>query len=614
MVSQMLAILEMQWHSRINQIRRESWLGYIVTLLFAAMLATSAFFVLLIGVAGGYYLAKESSADYYLLAWNGINAFFVLAWIIYFSNDVFRSDAIPLQRLMHLPVSPWQAFAMNFFQTWINLPMLYFAMVALGLIAGSCFQDGPSILWQMTPVFLYVLMVTSITSLVQARIAVWLANPRTRRLVLVLVPAMVGLFSFGFAISTSTIRNRIPTPQVPNAPELTSLTPEVKSDRQSAQVAPPLETHSNESNSELSSQSPGRSEPSGRLLKSIKAMDIAIPPMWLAGCFFDHSVPSRVSWMLMSSMLAISIIALRANYALTLKYYQNGFDTAHANRKLERRLDIDALNAQEQTLLERKFPGLDETYSAIVSMSWLSLSRSPEIKLSILLPMMQPIIMMFLFGQRGGPQSPSWQFVAILALSALGLFLSSGFLCNLFGLDRAGFRFWVLSPIPRDTILHARNIAFGLPALFLSIAMGLGICLFWGTSLLVMIESLFGLLAFFPVYLLVSNIMSILAPFPLPPGGMHPKEFSWKTLALNLLLTSSLPFILAWCCLPIGFEALLQWYWPSLPNGPVAVFGLILIFWRSWTFYHYNLPFLGDLLQAREIDLLSTVTMHVEKK
>jgi len=89
MVSQMLAILEMQWHSRINQIRRESWLGYIVTLLFAAMLATSAFFVLLIGVAGGYYLAKESSADYYLLAWNGINAFFVLAWIIYFFQRCF---------------------------------------------------------------------------------------------------------------------------------------------------------------------------------------------------------------------------------------------------------------------------------------------------------------------------------------------------------------------------------------------------------------------------------------------------------------------------------------------------------------------------------------------
>jgi len=614
MFGQMLAILEMQWHSRINQIRRESWLGYIVTLLFSTALATSAIFVLLIGIAGGYFLAKEASEEYSLLAWNGINVFFVLAWIIYFSNDVFRSDAIPLQRLMHLPVSPWQAFVMNFFQTWINLPMLYFGMVSLGMIAGGSLCEGPSIFWQVAPVFLYALLVTSITSLVQARIAVWLANPRTRRLVLVLVPAMVGLFSFGFAISSSTLRNRIPTPQVPSNLEQKSLNPELKPDRDGTQLDPSAETNSIESNSELSVQRARGSERSGRFFKSIKVMDLAIPPMWLAGCYFDQSVPNRISWILMSSMLTISLVALRSNYALTLKYYQNGFDTAHASRKLEPRLDDHALHAQEQNLLERKFPGLDETYSAIVSMSWLSLSRSPEIKLSILLPMMQPIIMMFLFGRRGGPQSDAWQFVAILGLSALGLFLSSGFLCNLFGLDRAGFRFWVLSPIRRETILHARNIAFGLPALFLSIAMGLGICLFWQASLLVIFESLFGLLAFFPVYLLVSNIMSILAPFPLPPGGMHPKEFSWKTLALNLLLTSSLPFILAWCCLPIGIEALLKWYWPNLPTGSVALPALVFVFWRSWSFYHKNLPFLGDLLQSREIDLLSTVTMHAERK
>jgi hypothetical protein len=492
---------------------------------------------------------------------------------------------------------------MNFFQTWVNLPMLYFSMVSLGMIVGSCLHDGAGILWQLTPVVLYALMVTSITSLVQARIAVWLANPRTRRLVLVLVPAIVGLLSYGFAISSSAIQKRISIPRAPVALEPTTREPT------DGNIDP-----ENESKAELPPLSKGPLSSSQKLSSSLRTMDVAIPPMWLAGCFFDQSAPSRMSWILMSSMLTISLIALRANYVLTLQYYRNGFDSAHAPRKLKPRLDVESLKAQGQTLVERKFPGLDETYSAIVSMSWLSLSRSPEIKLSIVLPMMQPIIMMFLFGQRGGPQSPSWQFIAILALSSLGLFLSSGFLCNLFGLDRAGFRFWVLSPIRRETILHARNIAFGLPALFLSIAMGLGICLFWRVSLLVMIESLLGLLAFFPVYLLVTNIMSILAPFPLPPGGMHPKEFSWKTLVLNLLLTSSLPLILAWCCLPVGLESLLQWYWPGIPSGPIALIALVVIFWRSWYFYHGNLPFLGNLLQSREVDLLSTVTMHVEKK
>jgi hypothetical protein len=83
---------------------------------------------------------------------------------------------------------------------------------------------------------------------------------------------------------------------------------------------------------------------------------------------------------------------------------------------------------------------------------------------------------------------------------------------------------------------------------------------------------------------------------------------------MNLLLTLSLPFLLLWCCIPIGLEAVLQWTWPEIPNGPVALIGSVLIFWRSWTFYHKNLPLIGRLLQAREVDLLKIVTMHVEIK
>jgi hypothetical protein len=597
MWNQILAIAEMQFRSRLNLMRRESWIGHIVKLIFAISIATSAIGVLMIALVGGFFLAHESSVDYYLLTWNGIAGFFLFAWIIYFSHDIFRSDTIPLQRVMHLPVSPAQAFGMNFFQTWCNLPMLYFLTSAIGLVVGESIKLGPLALWQLAPIFLHALMFTAVTSLLQARIAVWLVNPRTRRLVLVLIPALVGILSFGFAVSTSSLRERLPSP---------------------ANVAQPKPSDPNESSSQSQNASQEVVVPrplgSGRLVRTTRFLDAVCPPMWIAACTDRTTSPRMTVVALMASMLAVSILALRSNYALTLKYYRNGFDFESNSKKLVVKPRGQLQQDSSLTFMESRFPGLDETYSSIVSMSWLSLSRSPEIKLSILLPLMQPVIMMMLFGRRGGPENLHWQYVAILALTALGLFLSSGFLCNLFGIDRSGFRFWVLSPIERHTILHARNIAFGLPALLLSIAIGLGIALFWDVSLLVMLESLFGLLAFFPLYLIVTNIMSILAPFPLPPGGMHPKEFSWKTLTMNLLLTLSLPFLLLWCCIPIGLEAVLQWTWPEIPNGPVALIGSVLIFWRSWTFYHKNLPLIGRLLQAREVDLLKIVTMHVEIK
>jgi len=594
MINELLAILEMQWCSKVNLMRRETWIGHLVTLVFSFAVAASVLIVFIIGLGGGFYLAKESSANYYLLAWNGITCFFVFAWIIYFSHDVFRSEGIPLQRLMHLPISPTQAFALNYFQSWLNLPMFYFFGASLGVILGGCIQVGPSLLWQTVPVLLYALMITSVTSLVQARIAAWLVNPRTRRFVLVLVPALVGLFSFGFAISTNTIRDRMPLPGLVSAtnPETGSEQAMIK-EESSAKI----------SNSQRD-----------RIVRTLQKLDISFPPMWLAGCLSKQISPNFTSLCLMRLMLCTSYLTLQSNYDLTLKYYRNGFDSDTVSGKLKHQKESQPVDFDEPSFIERRFPGLDETYSSIVAMSWLSLSRSPEIKLSMLLPMMQPIIMMILFGRRGGPENPHWQFIAVLALSALGLFLSSGFLCNLFGIDRSGFRFWVLSPIPRGIILHGRNLAFGLPALFLSLAMAIGIAIFWNTSGVVMLETVFGLLAFFPLYLLITNIMSILAPFPLPPGGMHPKEFSWRTLAMNLLLTCCLPIILIWCCVPVLLEALAQWFWKDLPSGPIALVGLVLVFWRSWSFYHQNLNAVGNLLQAREIDLLKTVTKHVEKK
>lgn len=625
MLNQLRAVIQMQWRSRVNSLRRESTIGGLVTLVLVLLLATSSIGVFLVGLLGGFYLAREGSDEYYLIAWNGVCLFFFIAWTINFSHDVFRSDAIPLQRLMHLPISPLQAFFMNFFQNWLNLPMLYLLTVSVGMILGGVIQTGPLMLWQLTPVLLYGLLFTSITSLAQARIAVWLVNPRTRRFVLVLLPAVVGVLSLGFALSTSTLRKQLPKPAIATSPSKKAQEPrvaqtpkptDVKSDNSTTSLPADVSnnqvalTDRQESLDQVETQIRG-------MFKALQVLDITFPPMWLAGCLFEQTHPNFTSWVILGTMFCASALSLKSNYALTLKYYKNGFDSELISKKKEEvlRPSEEQLNSAETaSLIERSYPGLDETYSAIVSMSWISLSRSPEIKLSILLPLMQPIIMVVLFGSRGGPQDPHLQVISIVALTALGLFLSSGFLCNLFGLDRAGFRYWVLSPIPRHTILHARNIAFGFPALFLMLAIGLGMVLFWKTSLLVMLESLFGLLAFFPLYLLITNIMSILAPLPLPPGGMHPKEFSWKTLMMNLLLTCSLPLFLVWCCIPVGLETLLQWFWPKLPSGPVALVGLILVFWRSWVFYHKNLPGIGDMLQAREIELLRTVTLHVEKK
>ena len=85
--------------------------------------------------------------------------------------------------------------------------------------------------------------------------------------------------------------------------------------------------------------------------------------------------------------------------------------------------------------------------------------RAPEVKLYLLLPFVSPFI---LFGALQAWKIPAVDELKaglVVVASAVTMLMAAGLISNQFGFDRTGFRAFGLSPLRRDSILLAINIA-----------------------------------------------------------------------------------------------------------------------------------------------------------
>ena len=126
-------------------------------------------------------------------------------------------------------------------------------------------------------------------------------------------------------------------------------------------------------------------------------------------------------------------------------------------------------------------------------------------------------------------------------------------------------------------------------------------------------EALIAFLAYLPMYLVLSNIISILAPFPMSSQGFQPKEFSWKSVVLSMALSALIPVLMGICCIPWVIELGLHAWVPATQRVPIALLLLPILVGLSYWLYEQLLVVCGELLQSRETSLLKTVTSQVEK-
>jgi ABC-2 type transport system permease protein len=590
------SLFYLRYCMRRNAWRREKTLGRVITAMFWLGATIGVIGAFAIGILFSYFVHSQPQVDRALFFWNAAIVMFLMAWGIQISTDLFRNDVLTLDRIMHLPISPSYAFALNYLSSLVNFPVIYLAAFVSGSLVGASIVVGPIALLLGISLVAYLFMVTAVTSQFQGALAAWMSTPRRRQTVMI----VLSVFFMFFFPAMSLLPQWLDRYEAP--PFAASPSPTAPSEVPGSVEGP------GPSASSSATVAPAATDPWPNRMRWIQ---VCVPPFWFAACARVLSESSYHVWWITPCMLCVGLVSSRRSYRTTLRYYQDGFDAAVGLHK-QTKAGEPVASPERIRWIERSLPGVSPLVSSIVMQTWISMWRAPEFKLMLLAPLVQPLVLAFLVQYWKIGQGEISQTLILLGFGGLQLYTASGMLGNQFGLDRSGFRTWVLSPIPRETILHGRNIAFGVPVWSLAVLLTLAVGLWWGLAIDKLVFVALALTTFVPAYLLISDLMSILSPFGIPPGTLQPKEFSWKQVVLSLAISTLHPTLLCLAALPFGVESLVEFLFPHTASWPIAA--LVAVPWLGMAFLLYRvlLPSVGRCLENFELKILQTVTAPID--
>jgi hypothetical protein len=560
----------LRWRLQVNQLKRGGIANAVVWAILGVSCVFLAAFLFVGSFLVGLFLLPDASPTVVMLVWDGLVVNFLLFWTTGLITELQRSEAVSLDKFMHLPVSPAGAFLLNYLSSLVSLSLVVFVPPMVGLSLALVFAKGPAMLalWPLVAVFL--LAVTALTYQFQGWLAALMVNKRRRRTVIVLV-------TMAFILMC----------QVPNL---------IFQNINIFQRGKQQQAHTEESNKETWQE----------IEQMAKLINLVVPPGWLpfgAGAAAEgNPLPALLGTL---GLGLIGTVSLWRSYRTTVRLYQGQFSSGKAPPV--------AVAPPEQAgktparLLERQLPWLSEQAAAITLGSFRSLLRAPEAKMLLL----TPILLVVIFGSMflSGSVNPEENFRPLLAFGLLMMILVSmiGLVGNQFGFDRGGFRVFVLCAAPRREILLGKNLAvapfaFALALIALAILQAV-----YPMRLDHFLATIPQLLSMYFLFCLLANWLSIFAPMRIAAGSLKPANAKMIPMLLQMAVVFLLPLVMLPTLLPLGIEFVLK------PLGwthglPVCLVLSVLECLAVVGVYRLVLPWQGRLLQSREQTILQVVT------
>jgi hypothetical protein len=578
----------LRWRLAVNQTRRSGSGGAIVSAIVTGLMTAGGVVMLLVGFLVGVLALGTAPARAILAVLDGAIVAFVFFWFAGLMAELQRADVISLDRFLHLPVSPAGAFLINYLGSSVSLSVILMLPAMTGMAAGLVLSRGAVMLLLFPLVAAFFLMMTAVTYQFRGWLASMMQNPRRRRAIMTAIPAL-----FILMFQLPNIWNNLG----PGARERREARTEARREARAEGRRP-------------RTQDPDRQNADESYARA-RLVSMIAPPGWLAyGA--EAAAEGRV-WPALAGALGMGLIgvaSLSRAYGTTLRLYRGDFERGRrpVPPAIPQASPGGAEAAPARTLLvERRLPWLSDRVSSVTVAGFRSWLRAPEMKMTLLTPVMMLVVFTGMFAGRSGAGPEFIRPLTAAGLAALVLILGMvGPLGNQFGYDRAGFRAFVLSPIPRRDLLLGKNLSL-LPFALAMMILVVGLAQWFNPMRLDHVIAL--LLQLVPMYLvfcLAGNLLSIVGPLTLRPGsGMPDGHQGLRSFGpLLLMLTASL--FLGLSLIPLGIEALLDamnwfaWFPAYLVLGAVQA---IVIIWL----YPVVLDVEGGLLQRRELRILEIV-------
>jgi hypothetical protein len=604
------ALVWLRWRLRVNQMKRGGLANVIILALLAAGGVLLVIFLFVALFAVGLLALPQASPWVLLYVWDGLTVVFLFLWTIGLLTDLQRSEALSLQKFLHLPVSLENAFLINYFSSLFSLNLLLFVPATVGLSLGLLLAKGPAMLWLFPLLAGFILMITALTYQFQGWLASLMTNPRRRRTVIVVVTAV-----FILVCQLPNLVNIVqpwgkkpqdkPAVSVARAEEALQRSLEsgklTRLEYQKRKEAMELEKARAE---ELKQQ---RQDEFGRTARLI---NLCLPPGWLALGAMASAQGDFLSPLVATLGLAlIGSASLWRSYRTTVRLYTGQF-TAGKRSAAAPAVASKAAKPPDR-LLEKQLPGLSEQASAITLSSLRSLTRAPEAKMVLLTPIILVVVFGAMLAKRSINLPEAVRPLLVFGAMSMMLLTMVQIVGNQFGFDRSGFRVFVLCAARRRDILLGKNLAVAPLALGLGTTAAGLLQALYPMRLEHFFAALPQLVSMYFVFCLVANLLAILAPMPIASGSLKPVNPKLIPVLLHLVFVFFLPLAMAPTLLPLGIELLLEEL--GLVKGlPVClVFSLVECIGVVWV-YSLLLAPEGALLHYREQKILEIVTSKTE--
>ena len=580
---QLRAILWLRWRLSRNQFVRAGQLNAVISIIVTVMMGMGAIAAGVGSIIGGYFAGLKAPAPVLLFIWDGVVFFFLILWFTGLLVEIQRSESIDLTKLLHLPVTLPQVFVFNYLASHFTPGIMFILPGMLGFCVGLVAGGGLRWVLLVPLVLGFVFMVTAWTYCLRGWLAALMVNKRRRRAVVVWITLAFVLVA-----------------QLPNLVFNSSLfRQQIKSVEQTSR--------------KRGMQRKGSSPEQGGLAvpDRILSAHLVVPPGWPGygamalkeGNAWPALGTTAVAWL-------IGALGLMKAYRMTIRFYQ-GADGSTERKPVPPR----APGRRGTLLVERRLPWLPEDAAALTLATFRSLTRTPELKMAFIMPIVLGGVMVFSrvahFRNSPAGMPESWKGFAASGVALLAAFSIGPMMGNVFGLDRNGFRALVLLPVRRKFILLAKNLAFApfavLTAVMLLTASKFVIRLPWDVYLAGLLKAAGAFLMFG----LLGNLASILTPYRLAAGTLQakkPKAVVFISVFAGMLL---LPLIALPMAVPPGLQFVCSMF-DLVPWLSVDLAATVLLAAVAVAIYSLVLPWEGRLLARRELKILQEVTEEIE--
>ncbi len=612
-IEHLRAILWLRWKMSSNQWRKLGMVNAVVTsaiVVIALIGSVGLFFATLVG--GSLFMLHDlPEPDKMMYAWDIIVCLFLFVWLIGLVTELQRSELLSLDRMLHLPLSLSGAFVLNYATSLLSLPMMIFLPGMLGLSLACIIAYGPAMLPILFLLASFMLFVTALTYQFRGWLATLMENKRRRKSIIVAVTLVFMIvvqapqfINIMFMNGSSRGRNEAAQQFNEDSEELREqLTDRKISSDEFKQRIELLKRERDQSRER--SKAEFYNNITEYTILANKYLPIGWLPYGVRASAMGSPWPGLIGSLALCGLGALS---LWRSYNTTIRFY-TGVRSAPKKRKAKSSVPT---TRKLSNSAELKLPLLSEQVSAVTAVSFRSMLRAPESKMALVMP----VIFFCIFGGMiiVGPAReidwnnfdwvPSYIAIAIIGVIQFGL---AQLMINVFGMDRNGFRAFVLMPVPRRDILVGKNLSLAPFLVLLTVIMVIAAHVVLGIRITHILATFIQLVPTFLLFSLAGNTASILAPMAIASGSLKPVQQNFSTVLLQMFFMMFSPLCLLPAVAALSFEVGLE-YLLDLRGWPIYLTLSVVEAALSIWIYRSVVTVQGKWLQAREPRMLEKLT------